>query len=154
MRQAELHKQRLAELRRRIDVERVADVLKDLLPQALGLGGKLLAVRADRRAVDEEAALLHLAEHERERKLDRLEQLVLAVFVDGPLQRRADAGQRRRGSRGLVLVHRCRHAVFRREPPHGVIGAGWVQQVRRELRGPSPRFQAVCRAAAPRGAAA
>ena len=70
MRQTELYEQRLAELRGRIDVELAADVLEDLLPQPLGLDGELLAVCADRRAVNKEAALLHLAEHERERQLN------------------------------------------------------------------------------------
>ena len=70
VRQAKLHKERITELLRRIDVELIADGCIDLRLQAIDLTLELLAVSADALAVHGKAFQLHVGQHTGKRHLD------------------------------------------------------------------------------------
>ena len=145
-REAALGEQDLAQLDRRVEVERPADDLVQHAGQALHLGGQALEQDAQLVDVDGDAGVLHPGEHAHQRVLDRVVEVAHALLVERGEQRPGDAVDRQRlagGAHGVVVAltevelagcHRvavgeAHVRVALEQPGDRVRGLGRVEQV-------------------------
>ena len=131
-RQAQLVKQRLAQLLGAVQVELVPHSLPDAGKAGVQLGFQGLAKSFQTRPVQLHPVPLHVRQHPGQRQLDGAQQLVHAVGGHLGLQRLAQAGQY--PCVGAFFAHKSgRHPVFGGQMAHRVFAGGGVQQIGGQL---------------------
>ena len=130
--QAQVLKQRLAQLLGAVDVELVPDDAVNGGELLLERGGELVPEGLDARLVHQDAAVLHVGQHRAQRQLDVAQQSGHALRLARAGERLAQRGHQRRVGR-FVAAKIAFDAVLARKAGGRVVAGGGVEQIGREL---------------------